>query len=72
MLTLLTNLQAAGTVIAKRGETTKDNPYARPHGIKGFRCFQIGHKSNECPSSRQLRIMDGEFGIELMDDLEAD
>ncbi|XP_020703199.2 uncharacterized protein LOC110114610 [Dendrobium catenatum] len=38
----------------------KDNPYAKPTNLKCFRCFQPGHKSNECPMRPQLQIVEGE------------
>ncbi|PKU62072.1 RNA-directed DNA polymerase [Dendrobium catenatum] len=38
----------------------RDNPYAKPSTIKCFRCFQVGHKSNECPSRPQLQIASAE------------
>ncbi|KAI0495115.1 hypothetical protein KFK09_025262 [Dendrobium nobile] len=38
----------------------KDNPYPRPQGLKCFRCFQPGHKSNECPNRQQLQLLEGE------------
>ncbi|KAI0514154.1 hypothetical protein KFK09_010188 [Dendrobium nobile] len=34
----------------------RENPYARPSSIKCFRCFQMGHKSNECPNRAQLQL----------------
>ncbi|XP_020686424.1 uncharacterized protein LOC110102428 [Dendrobium catenatum] len=41
-------------------ENTRDNPYARPTTLKCFRCFQSGHKSNECPNRQQVQMLDGE------------
>ncbi|XP_020691225.2 uncharacterized protein LOC110105887 [Dendrobium catenatum] len=38
----------------------KENPYPRPQGLKCFRCFQPGHKSNECPNRQQLQLLEGE------------
>ncbi|XP_020682413.1 uncharacterized protein LOC110099561 [Dendrobium catenatum] len=38
----------------------RENPYAKLSGIKCFRCFQVGHKSNECPTRTQIQLMDGE------------
>ncbi|KAI0529675.1 hypothetical protein KFK09_002229 [Dendrobium nobile] len=43
----------------------KENPYPRPQGIKCFRCFQPGHKSNECPTRQQIQLLDGEGEFEL-------
>ncbi|PKU80524.1 RNA-directed DNA polymerase [Dendrobium catenatum] len=37
----------------------KDNPYAKPSTLKCFRCFQPGHKSNECPQRPQAHLADG-------------
>ncbi|KAI0500296.1 hypothetical protein KFK09_018508 [Dendrobium nobile] len=62
--------------------TLKDNPYTRPTTLKCFRCFQPGHKSNECPTRPQLQIVeaepedDPEIGLEdsdpTVEDLIAD
>ncbi|PKU87240.1 hypothetical protein MA16_Dca009388 [Dendrobium catenatum] len=38
----------------------KDNPYVKPSNIKCFRCFQQGHKSNECPTRPQLQLLEAE------------
>ncbi|PKU79630.1 putative mitochondrial protein [Dendrobium catenatum] len=38
----------------------KENPYGRPNPLKCFRCFQPGHKSNECPNRQQLQLAEGE------------
>ncbi|XP_020698415.2 uncharacterized protein LOC110111061 [Dendrobium catenatum] len=38
----------------------KDNPYVKPTTIKCFRCFQQGHKSNECPTRPQLQLLEAE------------
>ncbi|KAI0493237.1 hypothetical protein KFK09_027513 [Dendrobium nobile] len=43
---------------------TKENPYAKPSTLKCFRCFQPGHKSNECPQRQQVHIAEGEGGVE--------
>ncbi|KAI0507351.1 hypothetical protein KFK09_013473 [Dendrobium nobile] len=40
----------------KPKSTTASNPYAKPSNLKCFRCFQPGHKSNECPQRQQLQI----------------
>ncbi|KAI0493184.1 hypothetical protein KFK09_027460 [Dendrobium nobile] len=38
----------------------KDNPYIKPANIKCFRCFQQGHKSNECPTRPQIQMIEAE------------
>ncbi|PKU85169.1 RNA-directed DNA polymerase [Dendrobium catenatum] len=38
----------------------RDNPYSRPSTLKCFRCFQVGHKSNECPTRPQIQLVEGE------------
>ncbi|XP_020702838.1 uncharacterized protein LOC110114328 [Dendrobium catenatum] len=42
----------------------RDNPYPRPQGLKCFRCFQPGHKSNECPNRQQIQLLDGKGEFE--------
>ncbi|XP_028551072.1 uncharacterized protein LOC110094610 [Dendrobium catenatum] len=39
---------------------SRDNPYGRPTTLKCFRCFQPGHKSNECPNRQQVQLLEGE------------
>ncbi|XP_028552490.1 uncharacterized protein LOC114580129 [Dendrobium catenatum] len=39
----------------------KENHYVRPTTLKCFRCFQPGHKSNECPTRAHLQLLDGEL-----------
>ncbi|PKU76596.1 hypothetical protein MA16_Dca001201 [Dendrobium catenatum] len=57
----------------------RDNPYAKNPNIKCFRCFQQGHKSNECPTRPQLQLLEGEeeedwecTGEEELEDVVAD
>ncbi|KAI0529011.1 hypothetical protein KFK09_001556 [Dendrobium nobile] len=52
----------------------QDNPYAKPTTLKCFRCFQPGHKSNECPTRPQLQIVEGdnEEGVEYNPDTNDD
>ncbi|XP_028547507.1 uncharacterized protein LOC110099598, partial [Dendrobium catenatum] len=38
----------------------RDNPYMKPTTLKCFRCFQLGHKSNECPTRPQLQLVEGD------------
>ncbi|XP_028556143.1 uncharacterized protein LOC114581024 [Dendrobium catenatum] len=47
--------------IMKGKAPVKENPYARASTLKCFRCFQPGHKSNECPTRGQLQILEGEI-----------
>lgn len=35
--------------------------YARVHNIKCFHCFQMGYKSNECPTWRQIQLVEGDL-----------
>ncbi|XP_020691127.1 uncharacterized protein LOC110105819 [Dendrobium catenatum] len=48
------------------------NPYAKPSTLKCFRCFQPGHKSNECPQRQQLQFLDTEEGEETTGQNEND
>ncbi|XP_020695767.2 uncharacterized protein LOC110109168 [Dendrobium catenatum] len=43
----------------------KENPYVKPSSIKCFICFQLGHKSNECPTWAYIQLLDGEEEEEL-------
>ncbi|KAI0495130.1 hypothetical protein KFK09_025277 [Dendrobium nobile] len=49
----------------------KENPYAKPSNIKCFRCFQQGHKSNECPTRPQLHVLEAEED-NVLDDEEGE
>lgn len=68
---------------AGRGKSiTKENSYVKPSNIKCFRCFQQGHKFNECLSRPQLQLLDPDAEEvsakpevdleEIQDDVEAD
>ncbi|XP_020700281.1 uncharacterized protein LOC110112409 [Dendrobium catenatum] len=46
--------------LQKNRAPIRENPYAKATNIKCFRCFQMGHKSNECPSRPQLQLVDAE------------
>ncbi|PKU68484.1 RNA-directed DNA polymerase [Dendrobium catenatum] len=55
----------------------KENPYVKPSTLKCFRCFQVGHKSNECPTRPQVQLIEGEGDDEIVeiagdDDQEAE
>ncbi|XP_028550837.1 uncharacterized protein LOC110096704 [Dendrobium catenatum] len=41
-----------------------NNPYAKPVTLKCYRCFQPGHKSNDCPNRQQVQLLEGEQGEE--------
>ncbi|KAI0498175.1 hypothetical protein KFK09_021416 [Dendrobium nobile] len=45
--------------LSKAKAPSKDNPYTRPTTLKCFRCFQPGHKSNECPNRQQVQLLEG-------------
>ncbi|XP_020692917.1 uncharacterized protein LOC110107098 [Dendrobium catenatum] len=45
---------------SKPRQLPRDNPYAKPTNLKCFRCFQPGHKSNECPTRPQIQIVEGD------------
>ncbi|XP_028556926.1 uncharacterized protein LOC110109044 [Dendrobium catenatum] len=45
-----------GKVQVRSRPVTKDNPYTKPNTLKCFRCFQPGHKSNECPQRQQVQL----------------
>ncbi|KAI0520337.1 hypothetical protein KFK09_007809 [Dendrobium nobile] len=61
----------------KQRPPTQENPYTKPAIFKCFRCFQPGHKSNECPQRRQLQLVECEedddqveIGVEEEEDTE--
>ncbi|XP_020683521.2 uncharacterized protein LOC110100366 [Dendrobium catenatum] len=56
---------------AKTKAPSPSNPYAKPSTLKCFRCFQPGHKSNECPQRQQLQLIENEQG-ETLEQLEDD
>ncbi|XP_028550608.1 uncharacterized protein LOC114579613, partial [Dendrobium catenatum] len=45
-----------GKAIQKPKGASSTNPYAKPSNLKCFRCFQPGHKSNECPQRQQANM----------------
>ncbi|KAI0529651.1 hypothetical protein KFK09_002205 [Dendrobium nobile] len=51
-----------GKTLPKNKYSVPTNPYAKPSSLKCFRCFQPGHKSNECPQRQQLQLMENEDG----------
>ncbi|XP_028547476.1 uncharacterized protein LOC110104104 [Dendrobium catenatum] len=54
--------------IQKGKGPVRENPYAKPSGIKCFRCFQVGHKSNECPTRAQIHVLEGEEDEDIEED----
>lgn len=45
--------------MASKPPPSRDSLYHKPGPLKYFRCFQPGHKSNECLNRKQLQLMDG-------------
>ncbi|KAJ9557359.1 hypothetical protein OSB04_011973 [Centaurea solstitialis] len=46
-----------------QGKTTPPkttNPYAKPMGLKCYRCGEPGHRSNECTNRKTVGLVDGE------------
>ena len=35
-----------------------NNPYARPFGVKCYRCGEVGHHSNECPQWKVVNVVE--------------
>ncbi|XP_020683016.1 uncharacterized protein LOC110100003 [Dendrobium catenatum] len=50
--------------LQKQKGANTSNPYARPSPLKCFRCFQPGHKSNECPQRKQVQLAEFEEGTD--------
>ncbi|KAI0520448.1 hypothetical protein KFK09_007923 [Dendrobium nobile] len=48
------------TVVRPKFPTRDNNSYAKPTTLKCYRCFQPGHKSNDCPNRQQLQLLEGE------------
>ncbi|XP_020697731.1 uncharacterized protein LOC110110544 [Dendrobium catenatum] len=53
-----TTVEPKGTL--KASVLPRDNPYSKPGTLKCYRCFQPGHKSNECPNRQRIQILEGE------------
>lgn len=48
--------------ISQKGKSIhKENLYAKPIPLKCYRCFQPGHKSNECPTSQHVQLLEAEL-----------
>ncbi|KAI0493337.1 hypothetical protein KFK09_027614 [Dendrobium nobile] len=54
------NVAVEGKLVPKQKSGPITNPYARPSTLKCFRCFQSGHKSNECPQRQQIHVAEPE------------
>ncbi|KAJ9555907.1 hypothetical protein OSB04_010521 [Centaurea solstitialis] len=44
----------------KPSSSKTTNPYAKPMGLKCYRCNQPGHRSNECMNRRTVALVEGE------------
>ncbi|KAJ9550523.1 hypothetical protein OSB04_014568 [Centaurea solstitialis] len=44
----------------KPSSSKTPNPYAKPMGLKCYRCNQPGHRSNECTNRRTVALVEGE------------
>ncbi|XP_020690236.1 uncharacterized protein LOC110105185 [Dendrobium catenatum] len=55
-----TSNNSDGKAPFKPRQPPRDNPYIKPTTLKCFRCFQLGHKSNECPTRPQLQLVEGD------------
>ena len=40
------------------------NPYAKPFGVKCYRCEEVGHHSNECPKRKVVNVVDEDDVVE--------
>lgn len=49
----------------QRREKHPGTIHTKAHNIKYFWCFQMGHKSNECPSKKQLQLTEGDFEVDV-------
>ena len=38
--------------------TKTSNPYAKPVGVKCYRCGEVSHHSNECPKQKAMNVME--------------
>ena len=38
--------------------TKNNNPYAKPFGVKFYRCGEVGHHSNECPKRKAVNVVE--------------
>ncbi|KAI0509958.1 hypothetical protein KFK09_010558 [Dendrobium nobile] len=52
------------SALRPRFPVRENNPYTKPTTLKCYRCFQPGHKSNDCPNRQQLQLMEGELEID--------
>ncbi|XP_020691321.2 uncharacterized protein LOC110105961 [Dendrobium catenatum] len=60
-----TNVSADAKLQGKAPAPPRENSYSRPTTLKCFRCFQPGHKSNECPNRQRIQLLEGEIhGVE--------
>ena len=43
--------------------TKNINPYAKPFGVKCYRCGEIGYRSNECPKRKAMNVMENDDDV---------
>jgi len=70
----LTNTPASAPATTATATKSKENSYAKPGVDKCYGCREPGHKSNECPKRKQVKMTDYEdderegFKIEELND----
>ena len=52
------------SVVVERGKgntyvpAKNNNPYAKPFGVKCYKCGEVGHRSNECPKRKAVNVVE--------------
>ena len=52
--------------------TKNCNPYARPFGVKCYKCEEVGHRSNECPKWKVVNVVEKDNDVVENDVCEPD